>query len=284
MNKQIQKVLYYIESNLNEELDLIKLAAVANYSTFHFCRVFKVHVGESVMSYANRLKLQNAAIEMKLKNKSMIDIAMNAGYETPTGFLKAFKKRFGTTPTDFKLIMQQNFNQYEEVDMNTPEIVTREEVHVVFTRELGDYETSGEIAWKKLTASMEALDTAFQKRPPNTEMKLGKDNGEALGICHDDPDVTDAKNIRYDAALAWSKEDVAELTNYGFESKTVNGGKYVKVLAECRESLESWYGLYTWIEKKGYRFRDVPPFEKYLNAIENPENSEQTVEIYVPID
>jgi len=284
MNKQIQKVLYYIESNLNEELDLIKLAAVANYSTFHFCRVFKVHVGESVMSYVNRLKLQNAAIEMKLKNKSMIDIAMDAGYETPTGFLKAFKKRFGTTPTDFKLITQQNFNQYKEVDMNTPEIVIREEAYVVFTRELGDYETSSEVAWKKLSAAMEALDTAFQKRPPNAEMKLGKDNVEALGICHDDPEVTDAKYIRYDAALAWSKEDVAELTNYGFESKTVAGGKYVKVLVECGENLESWYGLYAWIEKKGYRFRDVPPFEKYLNAIENPVNTEQTVEIYVPIE
>jgi len=106
MNKKIQKKLYYIEKNLYEELNLIQLARVSNYSLFHFCRVFKLNVGETVMVYVNRLKLQDATIEIKLGKKSMVDIAFDAGYETQTGFWKEFKKHFGLSSVGFKQIMR----------------------------------------------------------------------------------------------------------------------------------------------------------------------------------
>jgi len=71
---------------------------------------------------------------------------------------------------------------------------------------------------------------------------------------------------------------------YGFETKFVSGGKYAKVLANCGENLESWYGLYAWIEKNGYVFRDEPPFEKYLDELDKPKTTESRVEIFVPIE
>ena len=46
---------------------------------------------------------------------------------------------------------------------------------------------------------------------------------------------------------------------------------------------ESWYGLYAWVEKNGYEFRDEPSFEKYLNLPDTVEESELLTEIYVPI-
>ncbi len=284
MNKQILKVVYYIETHLYEDLDLVKLAEVASYSPFHFCRVFKIHVGESVMSYVTRLKLQKAAIEVKVGKKSMINIALDADYETPTGFLKAFKKQFGVTPTDFRQNEQKEFNSYKDIDMNTPKIITRQEVSVVFVREMGDYGESGKIAWKKLGGKMNNLNTEFEKQPLSIEMNLGKGKGEALGLCHDDPKVTQEDNIRYDAALAWGKAEVAELSKYGFETKNVAGGRYVKLLSNGGDNVNDWYGLYAWIDKKGYTFRDVPPFEKYLNALEEVDREKILVEIYVPIE
>lgn len=53
MNRQIEKVLYHIEQNLDDTL-------IAGYSKYHFCRIFKLNVGESMMEYITRLRLEKA--------------------------------------------------------------------------------------------------------------------------------------------------------------------------------------------------------------------------------
>lgn len=285
MNPQIQKVMYHIETHLDEELNLIQLAKVAGYSPYHFCRIFKIHTGESAISYSTRLKLERAAREMMLENKSIIEIALDAGYQTPTGFLKAFKTRFGTTPSAYQYHTVVRLNQYKEIPMNQPTIVTREPVDVIFTRELGEYEKSSDIAWKRLSAQLNNLHEQFKKRPPQSPMDLSDDKLEVLGICHDDPKVTSEANIRYDAALAWDKEDVAELAHYGFETKTVAGGKYAKAdYVGASNAYDIWYGLYAWIEENGYTFRDEPAFEKYLNAKTETDVEKFETEVYIPIE
>ena len=284
MNPQIQKVSYYIETHLDDAIDLEHLSKVAGYSPYHFCRIFKIHIGESAMSYATRLKLERAVREMMVGSKSMIEIALGAGYQTPTGFLKAFKVRFGTTLTNYKIGTRVRMNRYKEIEMHTPEIVTREEVEVVFTRELGEYEKSSEIAWKRMSKALNSLEAQFKKRPPKTPMNLDPNAGEALGICHDDPKVTSEENIRYDAAYAWGKEDIRELAEYGFETKKVAGGKYAKVdYTGTSKAMDTWYGLYAWIEESGYTFRDEPAFEKYLNACGESDPESFHTEVYVPI-
>ena len=131
---------------------------------------------------------------------------------------------------------------------------------------------------------MNNLDKVFRETPPSIEIRLGKDNCEALGICHDDPRQTAEENIRYDAALAWTKAEVVELAKYGFESKIIVGGKFARIASKGYDNFDVWYALYAWIEQNGYTFRDEPPFEKYLNALEEHEPTEQRFEIYVPIE
>lgn len=285
MNPQIQKVTDYVETHLDDMFDLTQLAKLAGYSPYHFCRVFKLHIGESVMSYATRLKLERAATQLSFENSSMIEVALDAGYQTPTGFLKAFKTRFNTTPTNFKKGMQVLFTEYKGLEMNKAEIVKRDEVHVVYTSELGNYEKSSEIAWNKLSEAMHDLENVFAKNPPSIEMNLSENNAEALGICHDDPKETDEENVRYDASIAWAYEEVKELGKYGFETKSIAGGRYAKTTYKGGEEAgeNAWYGLYAWVEKNGYTFRDEPPFEKYINAWNETDTSKIETEIYVPI-
>ncbi len=285
MSTQMQKVTYYIETHLDEELDIVTLAKVAGYSHFHFCRIFKLHVGESAMSYVARLKLERAASELVLRERSMIEVALDAGYQTPTGFLKAFKIRFGTTPTAYKESVSLLCNRYKELDMKNVKIVEREEVKVVFTRELGEYMRSSEIAWKRLSEKMHDLERVFTKNPPSIKMSLGEGNGEALGICHDDPKVTDENNLRYDAALAWSEAEIDELANYGFETKSIAGGRYAMTKYKGKEDAadRAWYGLYAWLEQNGYTYRDEPSFEKYINAWRETDPSKIVTEVYIPI-
>lgn len=284
MNPQIKKATYYIEEHLDDELDVVKLAKIAGYSHFHFCRVFKIHIGESVMSYTTRLRLERASTEVYLGKKSILNIALDAGYQTPTGFLKAFKKRFGTTPTEYKSSAKELLRKYEEIKMNVPKIVTRDEVNVVFTRELGEYTKSSDIAWRRLSKMMNSLHEKFAKNPPEYTMNLEKGKAEALGICHDDPQVTNEENIRYDAALAWGNKETEVLAKYDFETKTIAGGRYAKVeYLGASNSEDSWYGLYSWVEKNGYTLRDEPSFEKYLNGDIDTDVEKLLIEVYVPI-
>lgn len=285
MNPQIKKVAYYIETHLDDELEVETLAKVAGYSPYHFCRVFRIYLGESAVSYATRLKLERAAREMIRAKKSMIEIALEAGYKTPTGFLKAFKQRFGTTPTNYKKDTLKQLNIYKEIKMNTPRIITREDTEVIFTRELGDYKKSSDIAWKRLSTKLHGLREEFTKRPPNSPMNIAIGKGEAIGICHDNPQVTDEANIRYDAALAWDKEDVRELKNYGFETKIIAGGKYAVVdYTGSANGEDAWYGLYAWVEGNGYKFRNEPAFEKYLNGATETDCTKFKNEVYIPIE
>ena len=285
MNKQIRKVTYYIEEHLDDEFDVTQLAKVAGYSQFHFCRVFKTNMNESVMSYITRLRLERASSQLISNNISMIDVALDAGYQTPTGFLKAFKKRFGATPTDYKKYTQILFDKSEDSEMKNVAIITREKAYIVFTRERGDYMTSSDIAWTRLSASMNDLGEAFKKRPPKQELHLGKGNGEAIGICHDDPDITEEANIRYDAALAWGEKEVEILAGYGFETKTISSGKYAKTtyMGTYEDGEKAWNGLYGWVEKNNYKLRDEPAFEKYVNGFEETDAIKILTEIYVPV-
>lgn len=169
--------------------------------------------------------------------------------------------------------------------MENIEIVERNEAYVVFTREMGEYGKSSDIAWKRLSAELNGLGERFAAKPPKIEMHLEIEKSEAIGICHDDPQVTDEANIRYDAAVAWGKDEIDELANYGFETKTIAGGKYAKVFykGDYAAAEKAWYGLYAWIEKNGYEFRDEPAFEKYLNISPEIDETEIETEIYVPI-
>jgi len=53
--------LDYIEKNLSEKLTLEKLAGIANFSAYHFHRLFKAFVGETLFQFIQRVRLERAA-------------------------------------------------------------------------------------------------------------------------------------------------------------------------------------------------------------------------------
>jgi len=98
----IQDVLLYIDANLTDELNAEILANTAGFSTYHFCRVFQWYVGYSVMEYVRLRRLAFAASELS-SGRKLIDIAMDYGYETHSGFSKAFKRQYGVSPERYRM-------------------------------------------------------------------------------------------------------------------------------------------------------------------------------------
>jgi len=97
----LQEILEYIDKNIREKLSVEILAERAGFSPYHFCRVFQWGVGFSIMEYVRKRRLAFAAADLG-SGKLIIDIAFDYGYETHTGFTKAFRNYFGCTPEDYR--------------------------------------------------------------------------------------------------------------------------------------------------------------------------------------
>ena len=100
-HEAMQEILEYIDENISNDLNADILAARAGFSEYHFCHVFRWCIGYSVMEYVRNRRLAFAAAELS-GNRNIIDIAMDYGFETHSGFSKAFKRYFKCPPETYR--------------------------------------------------------------------------------------------------------------------------------------------------------------------------------------
>lgn len=284
--RRMLRVLVHIQQHLGEPLPLEELAGVACFSPYHFYRMFKGMVGESVKEHVRRLRLERAASQLKLGSASVIDIALGAGYDSHEAFTRSFKAAFGTAPSQFRLTRRVEFARvpsgvhfHEPVTMRfrtlrpggsmKVEIKQLKPIRVAFMRHIGPYGEVGK-TWDEFLTIM------------------GKDgylggNPMMLGICHDDPEVTPPAKIRYDACLTVD-EDFAPSGDIGVQ--TVAGGDYaVTTHTGSYNQLGDTYAelLGQWLPRSGHELRNAPCFEVYLNDPQSTPPEELLTDICAPL-
>jgi AraC family transcriptional regulator len=99
---RILRVLVHVQTHLDEDLSLDELAAIANCSPYHFHRVFSGMVGEGVKEHVRRLRLERAAQRLRFTGQPILQIALDAGYETHESFTRAFQALFDEAPSEFR--------------------------------------------------------------------------------------------------------------------------------------------------------------------------------------
>src|SRR5579862_8933727 len=100
---QLNKVIEFIGKHLDEELTLEQLSNIACFSKYHFHRLFTVYTGLSLQQYIRWLRLKRAAHQLIVdKELSIINIAINAGFESHEAFTRAFKQTCGMSPSKFR--------------------------------------------------------------------------------------------------------------------------------------------------------------------------------------
>lgn len=104
MEKEIslKKIKTYIDSHLQEELDLDKLAKEAGYSKYHLERLFTKHYGCTLTKYIREERLKTAAIQLAFTNASILEIAFGACYESQQAFTLAFKRLYKVSPGSYR--------------------------------------------------------------------------------------------------------------------------------------------------------------------------------------
>jgi AraC family transcriptional regulator len=91
-------LLIEVQHNLDRDLDLESLAWKYGYSRFHFHRMFSNIVRETPKKYIERLRLEKAAYELQITDKSVLDISLSVGFKNHETFTRAFQRHFGVSP------------------------------------------------------------------------------------------------------------------------------------------------------------------------------------------
>lgn len=102
-HERMQRVLDYIDQHLDDDLDLDVVSGVAAFSKFHFHRQFTATFGLSVHRYVRLARMKRASYRLAYSDEERVtDIAMDAGYNAPDAFARAFRQRFGQSPSSFR--------------------------------------------------------------------------------------------------------------------------------------------------------------------------------------
>ena len=272
--QSINRASHYIAMHLDETIDVKTLARVANLSDFHFCRIFKAIKGEPPIAFIARIRIETAAQLLRYSSLTVEKIAYNIGYESPASLSKAFKNRYGITPTQYRTdkniyIMKREVIN-ENLALKAPKLVTLEDKSLIYVSLMGEY------------GSLNYNDTYQRLWGVVKSQKLFTKGIESLCFSYDDPKVTEANQQRSDVCLAIHKPAKPQ---DGVSCKTLVGGKYaVFAYQGPYENLSAVYDeAMRWLVNSEYELRDEPMFEKYLNNCHRTPAEKLKTEVYIPI-
>ena len=95
----IRRSIEYMEEHLADGVSAQDVADEVHISPYIFCKGFAVMTGYSVSGYIRNRRLYLAAVALRKTGKSVLDIALDSGYDTPESFTKAFARFHGSTPS-----------------------------------------------------------------------------------------------------------------------------------------------------------------------------------------
>ncbi len=127
--ERVNRVIEYINTNLHEKLEVKHLAEISHFSPYHFHRIVRAFLGESIGAYISRSRVETAAKLIRYSQLTIEEIAYNVGFETPSSFSKAFKKHFDVSPTYYRshpsFIKTQISKPIYTMNLPKPNIVER---------------------------------------------------------------------------------------------------------------------------------------------------------------
>lgn len=98
----MQRMLDLIEATLDADMTPAELAAASGYSLWHFLHLFQREVGMPLCRYRTRRRLAHAIWHIS-RGMPVTDAALRWGFESHSGFYRAFCKEYGMSPRAFLL-------------------------------------------------------------------------------------------------------------------------------------------------------------------------------------
>ncbi|EPC02325.1 hypothetical protein L861_14915 [Litchfieldella anticariensis FP35 = DSM 16096] len=277
--QRFNRVFAYIDEHLSEDLSLECLSGVANFSKFHFHRQFSQYAGISVTRYTQLMRLRRASYRLAFEDDTpIIEIALEACFENPESFSRAFKNAFGQTPSQFRKApaWQPWHKQYQlpkrerRLPMDVT-IIDFPETRVAALEHRGAPALVNESAkkfidWRKLSGHSPVA------------------TSETFGLAYDDPATTPAEQFRFD--ICGSVSDPVPDNDHGIVNKTIPAGRcaVVRHLGTHDRLSDAAYYLYRqWLPESGEELRDFPLFFHYRNLMPETPEHELVTDVCLPL-
>jgi AraC family transcriptional regulator len=311
---RINRVIDYIEANIERELALETLARVANFSPYHFHRIFRAIMGEPIYRFIQRIRLERAASQLITDSRKPITaIAFDCGFSGSAAFARAFREQFGMSAsqwracggrpeskdckTDSKIgkqkskggkdlahllrytdtIITHSKRRNTMINTQSLKVTVKEmpEMQVAYIRHIGPYQGDSAL-FENLFGRLCAWAGARDLfREPGVRM---------LAVYHDNPDITEPEKLRVSVCVTVPKGTRVD-GEVGL--MTVPGGKYAVAhfqLKKSEEYMEAWDALYgQWLPESGYQPDDRPPYELYEVQMDRPAGEGHQVDICLPV-
>ncbi|MBN1881316.1 MAG: AraC family transcriptional regulator [Deltaproteobacteria bacterium] len=310
---RINRVIDYIEKHIDTELTLKKLSDVANFSSFHFHRIFRALVGETLNAYIRRVRIERAASQLiHNPGKTITEIALDCGFSGSASFARAFREYYGMSASEWRLIgnlenskngIQDRKNRKTKSKLGndmkitsgyggvyshtntwrikmqnrkdvTIEVKNMPEFHVAYVRHIGPYAGNPEL-FEGLFAKLMAW------AGPRDLLQFP----ETRVICayHDDPEITEEEKLRTSACITVPKDTPVD-GEVGY--MTIPGGKFAVGRFELAqdEYEDAWKLVFgAWLPESGYQPDDRLFYELYHNDPKDHPENKCVVDICVPI-
>lgn len=193
--ERVNEVLFLIHGDIQKNYTIEELSLHVAMSPFHFNRIFKKIVGESLHAYIKRVKLEHAAnLLLFTPDATVTHILQEVGFSSNASFSQAFKERFGVTPTKWKEVDQLNEKRdytYANVPLHV-KITSISSYEVAYVRHKG-YDRSIKLAWLKLQAWAIQEGITFE-------------NQTMIALHHSNPRFVEASQCHYVACLELPKD------------------------------------------------------------------------------
>lgn len=99
----VQRMQDYIQKNLDEDITMADLAHAAMYSPWHSYRLFVQYLNMTPSVYIRRLRLSKSALKLRDENVKIVDVALDAGFDSVDGYQRAFFREFGCNPGKYSM-------------------------------------------------------------------------------------------------------------------------------------------------------------------------------------
>ncbi len=275
-SQRLLPVIRHLEEHFNQPMNLDEVAQLACLSPYHFHRIFRATVGETLNDYLRRLRLEGAAHDLFYHKPSVTQVALDYGFSSSQSLAKAFKKHFNLTPSQLRecpsieefadLLRNSKIGHslrktgharsttstYDEKEptlwSHKMEIQSFDAGHLAFIRVTGPYGQDYEPAAEKLYAWAEPNGLAQQP---------------CIFIYHDNPELTPADKCRTDICILLDKPID---TPAGIEVKPFTGGKYAvmrQAVTNASQYSQAWDAIMSQVVEQGLEVDERPCFELY---------------------
>jgi AraC family transcriptional regulator len=113
IDRDVLHLLRQLRRRHGSGASLEALASRAGWSPYHLHRAFRRVVRETPKQYTQRVRLEGAAARLAATRDSVLRVALGAGFASHEVFTRAFRRRFGCSPTEYRAVALNGFSTLE---------------------------------------------------------------------------------------------------------------------------------------------------------------------------